>query len=136
MPQLIFYAEIDDHGISQGDTRQKLARWQRPVASRVALDLPYWAMCLAPYRLIRMAIEMACEAGPFFSVVNFLSCITVAKRPCYGLLKQKPSYKIVLYPILWWPADINACRFDYQCRWRASYYCNLQRGSSNIYFLL
>jgi hypothetical protein len=25
----------------------------------------------APYRLIRMAIEMASEAGPFFSVVGF-----------------------------------------------------------------
>jgi len=39
---------------------------RRPVASRVALDLLYWAMRLAPYRLIRMAIEMAREAGPFF----------------------------------------------------------------------
>ena len=48
-----------------------LAQWLRPVASRVALDLPYWAMGLAPYRLIRMAIKMACKAGPFFSVVVF-----------------------------------------------------------------
>jgi hypothetical protein len=47
------------------------------VASRVALDLPYWEMCLAPYRLIRMAIKMASEAGPF--VVDFMSCMTVAK---------------------------------------------------------
>jgi hypothetical protein len=36
------------------------------VASRVALDLPYWAMRLAPYHLIRMAIEMASEAAAFF----------------------------------------------------------------------
>jgi hypothetical protein len=42
-----------------------------------------------------MAIEMARKAGPFFSVVNFISCITVAKRTCYGLLKIKPSYIIV-----------------------------------------
>ena len=40
--------------------------------SRVALDS-------APYRLIRMAIEMASEAAAFFSVVDYLSCITVAK---------------------------------------------------------
>jgi hypothetical protein len=63
---LIFYAEIDDHGVRWGDTGQILARWWRPLASRVSLDLPYWAMCSAPYRLIRMAIEMAREAGPFF----------------------------------------------------------------------
>jgi hypothetical protein len=33
---------------------------------------------LAPYCLIRMVIEMASESA-FFSIVNFLSCITVAK---------------------------------------------------------
>jgi hypothetical protein len=36
-------------------------------------------MRLAPYRLIRMAIEMACKAGACFSVVDFMSCITIAK---------------------------------------------------------
>ena len=34
------------------------------------LDLPYWAMRLAPYHLIPMAIEMAREAGACFSVIN------------------------------------------------------------------
>jgi hypothetical protein len=43
------------------------------VASRVALDLLYWAMRSAPYHLIRMAIEMARKAGAFFSVVNQMS---------------------------------------------------------------
>jgi hypothetical protein len=38
-----------------------MVRLQRPVASRVALDLPYWAMHSEPYCLIRMAIEMARE---------------------------------------------------------------------------
>jgi len=33
----------------------------------------------APYRLTRMAIEMAREVGPFFSVVSFMSRITIAK---------------------------------------------------------
>jgi hypothetical protein len=45
----------------------------------MALDLPYWAMRSAPYRLIRMTIEMASEPAAFFSVVDYLSCITVAK---------------------------------------------------------
>jgi hypothetical protein len=67
---------------------------------RVALDLPYWAICSASYRLIRMAIKMAREAGACFSFINFMSCITVAKWPCYGPLKIKPSYNIVLYYVL------------------------------------
>jgi hypothetical protein len=36
-------------------------------------------MRLASYRLIGMAIEMASESAAFFSVVDYLSCITVAK---------------------------------------------------------
>ena len=48
------------------------------MASRVALDLPYWVMRSAPYRLIRMASEMASESAAFVSVVDYLSCITVA----------------------------------------------------------
>ena len=65
------------------------------MASRVTLDLPYWTMRSAPYRLIPMAIEMARKAGPFFSFVDFMSCITKAKQPWYGPLKLKPSYIIV-----------------------------------------
>jgi hypothetical protein len=29
-----------------------------------------------------------------------LPCITVAKRPCYGQLKVKPSYNIICYYVL------------------------------------
>jgi hypothetical protein len=36
-------------------------------------------MRLASYHLIRMAIEMDSEAAAFFSVVEYLSCITIAK---------------------------------------------------------
>jgi len=57
-------------------------------------------MCSAPFHLIRMAIEKARKACACFSVVDFLSCITVAKRPCYGQLKIKPSYNIVRYYVL------------------------------------
>jgi len=49
-------------------------------------------MRLAPCHLIRMAIEMAREAGAFFPVVDLMSCITVANQLCYGQLK-----KIVYY---------------------------------------
>jgi hypothetical protein len=53
------------------DMGQILARWRRPVASRVALDLPYWAMRSALYRLIRMAIEMASVVGECFYCWQF-----------------------------------------------------------------
>jgi hypothetical protein len=61
-----------------------------------------------------MAIEMARKAGPFFSDIDFMSCITVAKRPWYGQLEIKPSYYcsslcIKLVSILWQPADSNEC---------------------------
>ena len=62
----IVYAKIDDHCVRRGDTGQILARWWRTVASSVDLDMPYWVMRSAPYRLIRMVIEMAHKAGPFF----------------------------------------------------------------------
>jgi len=57
----------------------------------------HWTMCLALHRRIVMAIEMACEVGAFFSVIDFMSCINVAKQPWYGQLKIKPSYTIVCY---------------------------------------
>jgi len=79
MPQLDSLRQNDDPGIRRGDTGQIIAQWRHPVASKVVLDLPYWAMRLAPYHLIRMAIKMACKAGACFSVVDFMSCITVAK---------------------------------------------------------
>jgi hypothetical protein len=37
-----------------------------------------------PYRLIRMAIEMASEVGALFSFVDFMSCKNIAKRAWYG----------------------------------------------------
>ena len=67
------------------------------MTSRVFLDLPYWAMCTASYRLIRMAIEMPAKEVYCFAIINLLSCITVVRRPCYGQLKIKPSYTIVSY---------------------------------------
>ena len=58
----IFWAKID---VRQGNTGQILAQWCCLMAYRVALDLPSWAMCSALYRLIRMAIKMACKGVAF-----------------------------------------------------------------------
>ncbi len=70
-----FYAEIDDHDVHRGDTGQILAQWRRLMASRVALDLLLWAMRLALYRLICMAIEMASKVGAFDHCRRFF-CLT------------------------------------------------------------
>jgi hypothetical protein len=67
----IFYAKIDDHGVRRGDTGQILAQWRHMVASRVALDLPYWTMRSILYRLIRMAIKMTSEGGAFVCHCRF-----------------------------------------------------------------
>ena len=70
------------------------------MSSNEALDVLHRAMHLALYRLVCMAIELAREVGAFFSVVDFLSCINVDKRPSYGRLNIKPNYTVVLYDIL------------------------------------
>jgi hypothetical protein len=47
---LIFLSKMDDHGVHHrwGNMGWILAKWLRPVASKVARDLPYWVMRLAP----------------------------------------------------------------------------------------
>ncbi len=92
------------------------------------LHLSYWVMRSELYRLTGMTFEMAREAGFFFFFVDFMSCKTIAKRPCYGPLKIKPSYNCsyiwyLLVLILWRPTDSNE-------RW-VSDFCNLQRGGRN-----
>ncbi len=68
---LIFYAKMDDHGVHRDNTGRILAWLQHPVASKVALDLLYWVMRSASYRLIRMAIEMASIVGAFVCCRRF-----------------------------------------------------------------
>jgi hypothetical protein len=45
-----------------GDTERVVARWQRPVASGVALDMLHWVIFLSR-RQTAMAIEMANDGG-------------------------------------------------------------------------
>jgi hypothetical protein len=52
-------------------------------------------MRLAPHHLISMAIEMVREAAACFSVVDFLSCITVAKYQNSSHYKLTARYTIV-----------------------------------------
>ncbi len=46
-----------------GDREQVVARWQRPVASGVALDMLHWAMHFVLHRRTAMAIKMANVGG-------------------------------------------------------------------------
>ena len=87
--------KIDDHGVCWGNG-WILAPWWFSVAYKVALDLPYCLMCSAPYCLMCMAIKMARKARPFFSVVDFMSCITIVKRPYYGLSNIKLQMLIII----------------------------------------
>jgi hypothetical protein len=66
-PQLVFFtdSEIEDQGVHQGDTGRIITRWRRPVASKVALDMLDWEMCLAPHQCIAMAVKMAHGGGTF-----------------------------------------------------------------------
>ncbi len=97
---LIFWAKIDDHDVHGGNTGQILAQWWRLMASRVALDLPSWAMHLALYAWFAWPSKWLAKQVNFFPFVDFMSCITVAKQPCYGPLKVKPSYIIVHYYVI------------------------------------
>jgi hypothetical protein len=48
-----------------GNTEQVVARWQRPVASKVALDMPHWAMPSVLLRRIHKAFKMGRKGGAF-----------------------------------------------------------------------
>jgi hypothetical protein len=71
----IFYAKIDDNGICQGNTGQILAQWQSTVVSRVALDLPYLAICSAFHQQIVEAIKTASKIGAFFRHCQCWCCL-------------------------------------------------------------
>jgi hypothetical protein len=73
-PQVFFYAKINDHGILWGNTGQILAQWSHPVASRVALDLLYWAISLSLHQQIAKAIKMASKKGAFLCHCQFCHC--------------------------------------------------------------
>jgi hypothetical protein len=51
-----------------------LARWRRPVASSIALDLFHWAMRAAFYRRTAAAINMAIFLGVFVDCCLFACC--------------------------------------------------------------
>jgi hypothetical protein len=46
-----------------GNTEQVVARWQRPVASGVALNMLHWEMRFVLHRRTAMAIKMASVEG-------------------------------------------------------------------------
>jgi hypothetical protein len=48
-----------------GNTEQVVARCRHPVASRVALDMPHWAMPSVSLRRIRKAFKMGRNGGAF-----------------------------------------------------------------------
>jgi hypothetical protein len=59
-------------GGRQGNTEQVVARWRRPEASGVALDMLHWAIQTAFHSHVRMAIKMAQDGGAFVCFVDFV----------------------------------------------------------------
>ncbi len=58
-------------GGCRGDTEHAVTRWQRPVASGVALlDMLHWAMLHALLQHLHMAIKMACVGDSFILLVE------------------------------------------------------------------
>ncbi len=54
-----------------GNTEQVVIRCRRPVASRVALDMPHWAMPSVLLRRIRKAFKMGRNGGAFVRYRRF-----------------------------------------------------------------
>ncbi len=52
-------------GSCWGDTERVVAQWRRPVASKVALDMPHQAMPSVLLRRIRKAFKTGCNGGAF-----------------------------------------------------------------------
>jgi len=71
--------KIVDHGGCRGDTAQALARWRHPVVLSEALYVLHWAMHLASYRCIVMAIEIVVDLPAFLLSPISLSPTTLAK---------------------------------------------------------
>ncbi len=74
---------------ARGDTEQVVARCQHPVASRVALNMPHWAMPRSLLQRVCMSIKIACNGGTFVHHCQFFIANNHSQRPCYGPLKLK-----------------------------------------------
>ncbi len=48
-----------------GNMEQVVAQWRQPVASKVALDMPHWAMLSVLLRRIRKAFKIGRNGGAF-----------------------------------------------------------------------
>ena len=62
----IHYCVVDCRpGVRGSNMEQVVARWRRPVASSMALDILHRAMLHESRQCLHMAIEMACDGGAF-----------------------------------------------------------------------
>jgi hypothetical protein len=82
-----------------GNTERVVARCQCPVASRVVLDMPHWAMpyCSGapPWPSKRPADEVHS-----FIIINFVINNNRSQRPCYGQLKLKLRHSNIYYNVI------------------------------------
>ncbi len=56
-----------------GNTEQAVARWQRPEAFGIALNMLHWATCFVLHQHTVMAIKIAGRLGALFPIVDCVS---------------------------------------------------------------
>ncbi len=61
------------HGGRRGYTDQVVARWQRPAASNVALDMLHQAMPRDLLQRLRMTIDVASDRGTFVRLCRYFA---------------------------------------------------------------
>jgi hypothetical protein len=80
-----------------GNTEQVVVRWQRPVASGVALDMLHWSMPSVLLQRTAMAIKKANNGGALIHHCHIFCIIIHSYKTCYSdPLKLTPSYNIDL----------------------------------------
>ena len=69
------------HGGRRGDTERIVARWRRPVASGISLDMLDRAMPSVSHRRTAMSIIMASDRGTFVRCCRLFCLIKMQPRP-------------------------------------------------------
>ncbi len=83
-----------------GDTEQVVARCQRPVASRVALDMPHQAMPSVLPGRTAVAIKTANKGGHSFVIINFVINHNHSYITFYNQYKLKLKRRHIYYNVI------------------------------------
>ncbi len=83
-------------GSRWGNTKWAVTRWLHPVASRVALDMPHWAMPSVLLQRTAVAIETAGGQGAFVRHCHFVCIIIHSYKTMLWSIKTKDELTMCL----------------------------------------